>query len=347
MAEFSFYSVLRPRDLLVLKFRFKNFAVIPAAGGQPPKLAKVGGPGQLAAIAVDFPPQHILEQAFFEASGPLAFEFTTQAKTVKPLVEVPTWAVQQVAIPDFARAVAGQCGLTIAGDLSHVSVGHYVLGPLGSPTGFEWWQIGNAMYWLLTPFPEPYDETAVLKLQVLPANEEPDYGQRAQARLSGPSRLVFTVKPGELEEPFEFSLPALLDKLRFREPAVHDPLVDGISAPGEWDTRIEAPFHLVLSPSRDGRWEHFGEIPYANSGLAELWHTRLCPNVLQVPNGPTHVRDGVQEVRAIWALDAVSQGLLANGSVAPNTPVQHDLLPFRAWQRIPPASCRSRCWPGG
>jgi hypothetical protein len=59
-------AVLRPEDLLVLKFEFKNLT-LQAAAGQPPMLVRSDQRGKPSVI-VHVPPQSIGEQAFFEAA---------------------------------------------------------------------------------------------------------------------------------------------------------------------------------------------------------------------------------------------------------------------------------------
>ncbi len=57
-------TVLRPEDLLVLRFQFVNF-VLKTESGQPARLMRIK-PDKPAYIIVHFPPQHIAEQAFLE-----------------------------------------------------------------------------------------------------------------------------------------------------------------------------------------------------------------------------------------------------------------------------------------
>jgi hypothetical protein len=58
-------SVLRPKDLLALRFEFVNFT-LQAGGGQAPRLVRTD-PNQ-AFVIVHFPPQNIGEQAFFQVA---------------------------------------------------------------------------------------------------------------------------------------------------------------------------------------------------------------------------------------------------------------------------------------
>ncbi|MEJ2008198.1 MAG: hypothetical protein P8Z30_08600, partial [Acidobacteriota bacterium] len=62
--SFSF-DLIRPDDLLALTFNFYNMSI--SAGGGTPSLVRVQ-PNQPAYLVVQFGPQHIAEEAFFEAS---------------------------------------------------------------------------------------------------------------------------------------------------------------------------------------------------------------------------------------------------------------------------------------
>jgi hypothetical protein len=77
--------------------------------------------------------------------------------------------------------------------------------------------------------------------------------------------------------------------------------------PTDRETAIEAPFRLVISPSRESRWAHATEpVPAADEPHhVELWHSRLG-TASQEPDGTTSVderKDGRRIVRAVWARD--------------------------------------------
>ncbi|MGE5272837.1 MAG: hypothetical protein ACM3QU_03575, partial [Verrucomicrobiota bacterium] len=77
--------------------------------------------------------------------------------------------------------------------------------------------------------------------------------------------------------------------------------------PTDRETAIEAPFRLVISPSREGRWAHATEPVPADDEPhhVELWHSRLG-TAKPEPDGTTGVderKDGRRIVRAVWARD--------------------------------------------
>jgi len=157
-----------------------------------------------------------------------------------------------------------------------------------------------------------------------------------RTRLSGESRLVFEL-PENVEIPFH--IPDLLNwsawKLRVAEvaktgvgggdydelPRIERPRGTG-EATGEKVadvTSIELPYSLMISPSDRSAWAHSTTPVQADTGVVELWHTRLASatgpkatsskpkpsdtRVNQTIVDETNVKDRV--IRAIWCPDFV------------------------------------------
>ena len=103
------------------------------------------------------------------------------------------------------------------------------------------------------------------------------------SRLSGGSRLVFTVPP-DARIPYTFE--GLLDwadleprlsplaAVPLRPTAEQARQAGAIVAPESGHTALELPYRLVLSPTSGGRWIH-RSAPVTHAGRTELWHTRL------------------------------------------------------------------------
>jgi hypothetical protein len=94
--------------------------------------------------------------------------------------------------------------------------------------------------------------------------------------------------------------------------------------PRQFETSIEAPFRLVISPSARGGWTHATE-PVAAEGAPhriELWHTRLGVRVDGNEEVTIDERSNPQRVvRALWARDREGPELFENalgGGVFPN-----------------------------
>jgi hypothetical protein len=308
------FTAVRPDDFLVLEFWLKNFRINPASGNSPPSLC-VHDSTKSALIIVKFPPQHIFEQAFFEASDPLVFKFSTKASNAIDLFNVQDSAV--VNIEALGSDLTQQCGLTIPGNLNAVSV---------TRTDDNSFKV-DVYEFAFEPF-SPFNPPPLLKIQVKPNIDPPKW---VQARLAGPSYLVF--KADGLA-PFQFSLPTLLGKLRMLKPSLAP---DGVIEPSEEHTRVEAPFHLLLSPSSAGRWADFpgteaNPLPCAQSSWTELWHIRLGILRSEVEVGRYNHFDDAAYVRAIWSLDEEARGLLTDQQQVdnPTIAVPHNPSPFRS-----------------
>jgi len=125
------------------------------------------------------------------------------------------------------------------------------------------------------------------------------------AFLARASRLCFQVPDGTAAVPF--TLAALLDWGRLTpsvpDNALPDPPVPGHwpapSAPKAYETSLEVPYRLLLSPDATGGWAH-AAAPVTRAGVTELWHTRL--GVRTGDGGVDETR--LPPVRAVWTLDA-------------------------------------------
>jgi hypothetical protein len=92
------------------------------------------------------------------------------------------------------------------------------------------------------------------------------------------------------------------------------------------ETAIEAPFRLVVSPSREGGFAH-STVPVTAPGDAErveLWHTRLGVRAVDEDDGSVHIdesRHPQRAIRAIWARD--------KSGLDPNADAPQGETPFR------------------
>ena len=136
-----------------------------------------------------------------------------------------------------------------------------------------------------------------------------------QSRLSGPSRLVFTVPPAEK---FPYTLEGLLAALE-RLPlsvspvSAYNPELTGclpldllrrafsspqpphVAPPAHTHTAIEVPYRLILSPDDFAVWSHASK-PVTHADWTELWHTRLASR-----------RNADPRIRAIWSPDFIAK----------------------------------------
>ncbi len=114
-------------------------------------------------------------------------------------------------------------------------------------------------------------------------------------------------------------VPPIIDFPRPRRPTLSRP-------PEQFETAIEAPYRLIVSPSRIGGWSHATEPVGAEDSedRVELWHSRLGVRVGDdgrgtVDESTTHQR----VIRAVWARDR--EGF----DPWPTDDLPHDTIPFR------------------
>jgi hypothetical protein len=114
------------------------------------------------------------------------------------------------------------------------------------------------------------------------------------------SRLAFNVPP---ETTIPFTVEGLLTWTGLSPLLVPDARVvakkkeRGVREPKPYETSIELPWRLILSPNEFGTWDHALE-PVTHQGRTELWHTSLTY--------PTPGRGGVnfgRTVAAVWTRD--------------------------------------------
>lgn len=158
---------------------------------------------------------------------------------------------------------------------------------------------------------DPYNSPGTPSAPILPA----------QARLGGPSRLVFRL-PKDKDFSIPLSTAGLLDWSRLE--LVVSPLAalpetpnaaqrqsaPGIQAPEALETAIELPYRLIISPNKDVGWRH-SLSPKSHAGRTELWHTRL---VHKDEKGKLHElsRQAPAPLRAIWSPDYNPKKFKAN-----------------------------------
>jgi hypothetical protein len=236
-------TVLRPDDLLLLRFHFHGLRLLqPQSSGQPWLLVK-NPPGETKPlIIVEFPPQSIGEEAFFETLGiPAPGDQPDPPPGTPPDVDNP---LRQLPVQAY----------------------------LGGPT----WLVFN----VANQTPVPYTLAGLLAACV----------------------------NGNQVVSIERKMPA--DRL-FRLSDIH--------AQGLLFSRIEAPYHLVLSPEIGTTW--WGQAqPKANAAdtRVELWHAAMLHS--RPTPADKHPMPG-GKLRAVWAADF--------NAPLPGSPPNHSNTPFR------------------
>ena len=118
---------------------------------------------------------------------------------------------------------------------------------------------------------------------------------------AGPSWLAFQL-PAAVTQ-LDYSTADLLDWVKLQQSVV--PVAQArhqsIRQPKNFETSIEAPWRLVLSPDGTGAWAH-SPTPVTFDGKTELWHTRLA--VRREIGGQFYADETLpRTVRAVWSPD--------------------------------------------
>jgi hypothetical protein len=264
-------AVTRPDDLLALNFDFFNLNLTAGTGG--PSLVRVY-PGQPAYMVVDFSPQHIVEEAFADQDPPIPLP-----KNAEPPI------LARLAGPSRLAFLIPEATLQIPYSLS---------------TLLNWSTFEQSVTALATPPPKPLiiSRKAVTTLPVTAeprvsvAQSSMDYYKAVQSRAVQPAAVQPVKKPKKgtpavVANPTASTVVALADLLRVKEPEL-------------FQTAIEAPYRLILSPNYYAGWAH-AALPVVQGGRTELWHTRL--GVRTQPGQVDENNQYYRTVRAVWAKD--------------------------------------------
>jgi hypothetical protein len=275
-------SVVRPEDLLVLKFEFRNLT-LQVGPGQPPRLVRTAGAPR-PVVVVHFPPQHIAEQAFRQSESslePVTFPIAAQVAGPSRLV---------FEVPDDMPVIPFALESLLDWSRFQQIVARAAAAPPPPPP--------PAPSMLLLPSRElsPFLKQSP-ELKVIPRGVplEP-----AMKNLSPQLQQVQPAPPPAVS-PLQQLRPGLEAQIVLLPPP----------APPKKEelpnlTAIEAPYRLFLSPSPMGGWMH-AQKPILLNGRTELWHTRLGVRK-QDSQGRWWVDESdrwYRTLRAIWSPDYV------------------------------------------
>jgi hypothetical protein len=137
------------------------------------------------------------------------------------------------------------------------------------------------------------------------AEETPLDPGEVDSRLAGRSSLSFAV-PAGASIPYTYAgilawaalAPKIVPVAASKAPPRGKP-VPKLRAPEEWETALEIPWWLLLSPNEKSGWAH-ADGPVEHQGRTELWHTRLGV----VRTGKVDELDPTDRtIRGIWSRD--------------------------------------------
>lgn len=293
------FTVLRPEDLLYLRFDFVHAQLRESRIQVSPETRMI----------VTFPPQSIAERAYYESESP-----ATSEQPEKPPVPARISGESRLVF----RFPAGITELPLRLDallrwekLEPVLTKNALPPTLAQATAVA----VNILSTATTLFT---DER--LWRRMLPVESE----QRRQQPLRRITPMQVTqlrqqirtsqvrFLPKEADQAIQHSV-GIVQELTIPKPSI-PPKPE---APSLTETAIELPYRLFISPHRHAAWAHRTELPAEKNITIELWHTRLGVRAKDgsVDEGNTPLRT----IRAIWSWDLTSP-----------PPDPNDLWPFRA-----------------
>lgn len=296
--------VMRPRDHLVFMVSASDCTVVVGAD-RVPQLQPIKGADQPRLI-VTLPPQHVLEQVFQEK---LPDDDPHAGDPEKP--ELPAGA--RFSGPSrlaFILADGDSVELTVSGILTAMSRLALAVVPLAEPR-FLWrlWEVLNApgLNLLVTA---PRDAAGVAAAQstidrVRATRTLTAAGLGPQIAELPPDarRAVLKVSPYDRARILDGVDTARLDPAIGRDlfPIIGRPKP---RPPTRYETTLEVPSRLQLSPSASGAWAHATNVNDTPSAIVELWNTRLGVRA-STPQDPAvdELSADQRIVRAVWTRD--------------------------------------------
>ncbi len=352
-------DLVRPSDLVALTL--EGFDVELVGGAKPAIRPKQGKTGRLV-VRLAF--QHVAEKAIYEVAAPIRVDTSPPppldpnklqkldtrpvdgeaarptlpidarpARTSRLVLELPEGDTVpfstagilealgrlELLVHPLAKPRAGRVRIPVDGAVLHLpggliataAAGGLVVSP--APRGLE--------------VPDPTTASGLSALARDMRKARSLLATRGGTSVAG-LELEESGAPGEVTIAGEtFSVPALLGRAGLVRPDIvvrPRPRPTFSRPPRQFETAIEAPYRLVISPSERGGWTH-SPAPVAAEGAPhriELWHTRLGVRVEVDKKVSVHERtDSQRVVRALWARDRESPELFEDaqgGVVFPN-----------------------------
>ena len=297
--------VVRPDDMLALDFEFVNLVFQPGAAG--PMLVRKNA-SDAAYLIVHFPPQHIAEEAVPEQGGtlgllvnlrggpaPLKSRLSGPSRLAflvpQSITSIPYTLESLLDWNRFVPSVVSVADPPEAPQLRLQQLGVYV-GDLTT--------IGSAS--ALSKATAADHEMKLLR----------SIQSRPQARGVGLQGVALSSPNIQLLAPIKMIAAPLATKPAVSAAVGALPVLPfvvtlkTIREPNSWETAIEAPYRIMLSPSPVSAWVHEATVAGATHGdRTELWHTRLA--VKRAGKVDEH-DDYYRTVRAVWSPDYRSSG---------------------------------------
>ena len=272
-------EVIRPDDLLALTLDFYNMNF--AAGAGAPSLVRVQ-PNQPAYLVVQFGPQHIAEEAFYEYDTP------------HPL--------PKSAEPPIRSRLAGPSRLAfiVPDNVAEIS---YTLESI-----LNWAQLEQSVTPLATPPPKFMlittsgngSKQRAQEPQGQMVQSSPQYYQQVEPSIISTEPVVTSSKKNKKKNKRQAALQAQTQMAQSQMQRGRFFQLDQVKEPEIFQTAIEVPYRMILSPNYYAGWAHSVKA-VKHGGATELWHTRL--GVRSQPGTVDEQSEFYRTVRAVWATD--------------------------------------------
>ncbi|HSE67870.1 MAG TPA: hypothetical protein VLB12_12865 [Gemmatimonadales bacterium] len=357
--------VIRPDDLVVLAFDLVNLKVTPAAEHEAATLVKQGRGS--AYLIVWFPPQHILEEAYFTTGLPSYPVKIPSNPGQAPLTDADqnTVKIDELGTPPIDARIAGWSRLVFQVPDDKLPLDWTLEGMLQAMRELELSVPANAL---------PPQAKRHFLLDIIAASVK-------EATLT--SSLGFASSASAAAAPMALGLTARVERSAGLLEAIAGPPVAGASrvfavarsrrkvrsvgnalglttvtgsatkgigavyedvlfgkgiapilrrpapaAPTVTQTALELPFRVILSPNRFGAWFHVdAPMTSEETGHTELWHSRL--GVRREDGTLIDGNDPMRTLRAVWTTELPPPQTPPPDSAVQLPPHSND-FPFRA-----------------
>ncbi len=266
-------SIIRHQDLLALTFRFTNLR-LQVQSGKPAVLTRINAANP-AFVNVEFPPQHVGEEALFEADSDYPTSKEYHPAGVPPDPDAGKSDTDPFNGPPLKARLGGPTRLSfrIPDDIKQIP---YTLRNL-----LDWskWDLSVSPRALPGPLPPRFKvvrEGGKARILAPEATSKlaPSGPRTGPARAIGPvtppAGPVSTATSPALQPSAGVMLPAEIMNIT---PQMMAAMAE-VKAPGPDQTSVEAPYRLMLSPNQSAGFLHAIQ-PVKRGKQTELWHTRL------------------------------------------------------------------------
>jgi hypothetical protein len=337
--------LIRPQDMLVLSLSWEGMT-LQKSGGEPRLVKRAGA----SFLIVEFPAQHLLEEAYFQSAAAPALE--AKQNPSKPLDapssqedagEDPIPPPIPAVISNPSRLVFsvpagfGAIPFTIEGILDSLSRLPLAVAPNALPDERRYFFATIAADALIAneiAFPNAALVERVVhatRLRTAVRRSNPLVGEAVEhvagildrhAAVETTRRVAGHVEVVEARPVLTPGLGELIAELRRRRPRP--------APPTDLHTAIESPYRLIISPSELGAWAH-SPVAVEHNDRIELWHTRLGVRAEDADGKPiVDERSSWQRtVRAIWARGANQDPADWPAAYAQSSPPVTGVVPFR------------------